>query len=235
MSESRYVAYYRCSTDKQGKSGLGLEAQQFAVGEYLKSAQGRLAGEFTEVESGRRKNRPELSAALELCRRSRATLVIAKLDRLARNVAFVSALLESRIKFVAVDMPEADITFLQMAAVFGEWEARKISERTKAALAAAKIRGTVLGWAAPDRAGDQRQASQRGVVALKTRAMLFAANTLPVVESIRRSGVTSLSGLADALNARGISTQRGARWYPTTVRNLLAHGKADHITNHHPD
>lgn len=224
MSEGRHVSYYRASTDKQGRSGLGLEAQRFAVREYLKTSHGQMIGEFTEVESGRRKDRPQLAAALELCRRSRATLVIAKLDRLARNVAFVSALLESRTKFVAVDMPEADVTFLQMAAVFGEWEARRISERTKAALAAAKARGAVLGWAAPGRSEDQRQASERGVQAIKAGAILFAGNTLPVVESIRKSGITSLSGLAEALNARGIGTKRGGRWYPTTVRNLLAYG-----------
>ena len=106
-----------------------------------------MVGEFTEVESGRKSTRPQLKAALDLCRKQKATLVIAKLDRLARNVAFVSSLLESHAKFVAVDMPEADVTFLQMAAVFGEWEARRISERTTAALAAVRARGKPLGWA----------------------------------------------------------------------------------------
>jgi DNA invertase Pin-like site-specific DNA recombinase len=222
MSEVCYVSYVRVSTEKQGKSGLGLEAQRMAVSEYLKNAQGKLIGEYTEIETGRRRDRPQLQAALELCRRSRATLVIAKLDRLARNVAFVSSLLESRVRFVAADMPEADVTFLQMAAVFGEWEARKIAERTKAALAAAKARGTLLGWAAPSRRASQRAASRMGVEALQSQAALFAANTRPIVESIQKSGVLSLCGLAEVLNARGIPTQRGGRWYPTTVRNLLA-------------
>jgi DNA invertase Pin-like site-specific DNA recombinase len=221
MIEVCYVSYARVSTERQGRSGLGLEAQRMAVTEYLKIAQGKLLAEFTEIETGRRRDRPQLQAALELCRRSKAILVIAKLDRLARNVAFVSALLESRVRFIAVDMPEAEPAFLQMVSVFAEWEARKVSERTKAALAAAKARGTLLGWSSPARQREQRVASQKGAAAIRDRAALFAANTRPVVEAIQRSGVTTLSGIAEALNARGIRTQLGGRWYPTTVRNLL--------------
>jgi DNA invertase Pin-like site-specific DNA recombinase len=227
MSQICYVSYARVSTERQGRSGLGLEAQRIAVQQFLNGSQGKLLAEFTEIETGLRRDRPELQAALELCRRSRATLVIAKLDRLARNVAFISSLLESRVRFIALDMPEADVTFLQMAAVFGEWEARKVSERTKAALAAAKARGTVLGWACPTRQDEQRDASRRGVVAIQDRAALFAANTLPIVESIQRSGIASLCGVAAALNARGIRTQRGRRWYPTTVRNLIERSRAN--------
>ena len=181
------------------------------------------SGEYTEVESGRRKDRPELQAALEQCRRQRATLVIAKLDRLARNVAFVSALLESKVKFIAVDMPEADVTFLQMVAVFAEWEARKISERTKAALTAAKARGKKLGWSMPERRSQQKAAAQRGAEANRTRAAQFASNVLPVVASIKEAGTTSLHGIAQALNNRGITTARGGRWYAATVRNIEAH------------
>lgn len=221
MSEVCYVSYVRVSTERQGRSGLGLEAQQMAVREYLQASQGKLLSEYTEIETGRRRDRPQLQAALELCRRSRAILVVGKLDRLARNVAFVSSLLESRVRFVAVDMPEADVTFLQMAAVFGEWEARKVSERTKAALEAAKARGTRLGWAMASRAAQQPEASRMGVDAIRQRAALFAANTRPIIESIQKAGVTTLSGIANALNCRGVRTQRGGRWYPTTVRNLL--------------
>lgn len=221
MGEVCYVSYARVSTERQGRSGLGLEAQRMAVTEYLKAAQGKLIAEYTEIETGRRRDRPQLQAALELCRRGRAILVIAKLDRLARNVAFISALLESRVRFVAVDMPEADPAFLQMASVFAEWEARKTSERTKAALAAAKARGALLGWSSPARQNDQREASYKGAAAIQRRAALFAANTRPVIEAIQRSGIISLSGIADALNARGIRTQLGGRWYPTTVRNVL--------------
>jgi len=221
MTEVSYVAYYRCSTERQGKSGLGLEAQQTAVAEYLKGSGGRLLAEYTEIESGRRRDRPQLATALELCRRSRFTLVIAKLDRLARNVAFVSSLLESRVRFVAVDMPEADVTFLQMAAVFGEWEARRCSERTKAALQAAKARGKLLGWAAPASEGYQREASRRGVAVLRDQAALFAANTRPIIESIQRAGIVTLSGVAEALNSRGVRTQRGGSWHASTVRNIM--------------
>ncbi len=128
-----YVTYYRVSTQRQGQSGLGLEAQRSAVQAYLAGKE--IIAEFTEVESGRKTDRPQLAAALALAKKQKATLVIAKLDRLARNVHFISGLLESNVQFVAADMPEADRTFLQMAAVFAEWEAKKISERTKSAQA----------------------------------------------------------------------------------------------------
>jgi DNA invertase Pin-like site-specific DNA recombinase len=221
MHKGKFVAYYRVSTERQGRSGLGLDAQKKAVTDYLNGGPWELTSEFTEVESGRRKDRPQLKTALDLSRRQRATLVIAKLDRLARNVAFVSALLESNVKFIAVDMPEADVTFLQMAAVFGEWEARKISERTKAALAAARARGRQLGWSIPSRKAEQRAAALRGAAVNRERAHSFAANVVPVVNAIRSAGIHSLSGIADALNARGITTARGGRWYATTVLNVL--------------
>ena len=224
MAAGKFVAYYRVSTDKQGRSGLGLEAQKKAVADYLNGGHWELLGEFEEQESGKRHgNRPQLLAALDVCRRQKATLVIAKLDRLARNVAFISALLESKVRFVAVDMPEADNTFLQMVAVFAEWEARKISERTKAALAAAKARGQKLGWSMPDRRVQQRPAAQRGANTNKARATQFAANVQPVVESIRKAGIVSLHGIAKALNDRGVTTARGGRWYATSVRNIEAH------------
>ena len=138
-----FVAYYRVSTQRQGQSGLGLEAQQAAVTAFTKDQ--AIIAEFTEIESGRKNNRPQLAEALALAKKHKAILVIAKLDRLARNVHFISGLLESNVQFIAADMPEADRTFLQMAAVFAEWEAKKISERTKSALQMAKARGTKLG------------------------------------------------------------------------------------------
>ena len=136
-----FVAYYRVSTDKQGKSGLGLEAQRKAVTEYLDGGDWELVAEFTEIESGKKSDRPEFAKVLAACKRLKATLVIARLDRLARNVHFISGLMETKIKFVAGDMPEATPFMLHVYAAVAEQEARAISARTKAALQAAKQRG----------------------------------------------------------------------------------------------
>src|SRR6266478_2770642 len=141
----QFVAYYRVSTDRQGRSGLGLDAQREAVFRHLASQAGDLIGEFCEVESGRRSDRPQLAAAIAAAKKPRATLIIAKLDRLARNVHFISGLLESGVEFVAADNPHANKMTIQLLAVFGEFEREQISARTKAALQAAKARGTVLG------------------------------------------------------------------------------------------
>lgn len=226
MAKGNFIAYYRVSTVRQGQSGLGLEAQRKAVSDYLNGGSWALAGEFTEVESGRKKSRPQLRAALAACRKQKATLLIAKLDRLARNVAFISALLESKVKFIAVDMPDADVAFLQIVAVFAEWEAKKISERTKSALAAARARGKALGWAIENRRHEQAQCARMGAAANRDRARQFASNVLPIVRDIRKAGVNTLDGIATALNARGVATARGGEWYPTTVRNLLAYQAA---------
>jgi DNA invertase Pin-like site-specific DNA recombinase len=145
MSATNFVSYTRVSTTEQGQSGLGLEAQRQAVGEYLARESGHLLCEFVEVESGTRNDRSQLAAAIELCKRYKATLLIAKLDRLARNVAFISALMESRLDFVAVDNPHANKLMIHLLAAFAEHERDQISVRTKAALAAAKARGAVLG------------------------------------------------------------------------------------------
>src|ERR1700692_210623 len=141
----RFVAYYRVSTAQPGSSGLGLEAQHAAVARHIAGAGGELVGEFQEIESGKKNDRPEIAAALAACRVQRATLVIAKLDRLARNVAFISNLMESGVEFVAVDMPQANRFVVHILAAVAEHEAEAISKRTKAALAAAKARGTQLG------------------------------------------------------------------------------------------
>ena len=143
---ARYVAYRRVSTARQGESGLGLDSQEEMLSRYVASVKGVLLMSFTEIESGRSDtNRPQLQAALAACKKHKAILLIAKLDRLSRSVAFTAALLESPVKFVACDMPNADRTFLQMVAVFAEYEREQISRRTKAALAAAKARGQKLG------------------------------------------------------------------------------------------
>src|SRR5262245_563438 len=135
---AKFVSYYRVSTGQQGRSGLGLEAQQAAVRNYLDGRVGHLVGEFTEIESGHKIERPELAKALALCNRYKATLLIARLDRLARNVHFISGLMETEVKFVACDMPEATPFMLHIYAAAAQEEARAISARTKAALAAAR-------------------------------------------------------------------------------------------------
>lgn len=148
---ARFVAYYRVSTDKQGRSGLGLEAQRAAVEAHVAAGRGAVAAEFIEIESGRKKDRPQLIAALAAARAHRATLVIAKLDRLARNVHFVSGLMESGVEFVAADMPTVNRLTVHILAAVAEEEARMISARTKAALAAAKARGVALRQSVPAR------------------------------------------------------------------------------------
>ena len=147
-------------------------------------------------------------------------LLIAKLDRLARNVAFIANLLESGVEVTAADMPEANRFVLHIMAAVAEQEGRAISERTKAALAAAKARGVKLGWSIPERASEQRQAARKGAAVNKARALAHAENVLPVVEQIRAGGA-SLRQIAAELNARGIKTVRGGKWYATTVRNIV--------------
>ena len=211
----KFVAYYRVSTDRQGQSGLGLDAQREAVARHI--GQAELVAEFTEVESGRKNDREQLAHALSLAKRTKATLVIAKLDRLARNVHFISGLLESNVPFVCADMPEADRTFLQMMAVFAEWEARKISERTKAALAQVKAQGRRLGSPTPE------LGSAAGIAKLQAKADRYAERVGPVVrEIIAKTGAKTLRDIAEVLEARGIETPRGGCvWHASQVSNLL--------------
>jgi DNA invertase Pin-like site-specific DNA recombinase len=211
----KFVAYYRVSTDRQGMSGLGLDAQRAAVAKHI--GQAELVAEFTEVESGRKNDREQLAHALSLAKRTKATLVIAKLDRLARNVHFISGLLESGVPFVCADMPEADRTFLQMMAVFAELEARKISERTKAALAQIKAQGRKLGCPTPE------LGSAAGIAKLQAKADRYAERVGPVVrEIITKTGAKTLRDIAEVLEARGVETPRGGCvWHPSQVANLL--------------
>jgi len=215
MSGQRFVAYYRVSTDKQGRSGLGLEAQQRAVRDSVAATGAQLVAEYVEVESGKRNDRPQLAAALAACRKQRAVLCIAKLDRLARNVAFIANLMDAGADFVAVDMPNANRLTLHVMAAFAEHEREAISTRTKAALAAARARGVRLGGPDPAAAGAVGRERQREA------AVRFAANVLPVVAEIRRAGAGTLAAIAGALNARGVRTTRGGQWHASTVRNLL--------------
>jgi len=224
MAEGQFVAYFRVSTDKQGRSGLGLEAQEAAVMGWLNGGNWQLVGRFVEQESGKRHdNRPQLKAALDLCRRAKATLVIAKLDRLTRNAAFLGNLLESGVKFVAVDNANATPLTIRILAAVAQEEREQISKRTKAALAAKKARGATLGFANPNRAGmsSSDAARIRGARIIQD-ADRFAANIYPVIESIKAAGVLTLTGIANALNARGIAPARGTKWHPSSVRNMAA-------------
>lgn len=221
----KFVAYYRVSTDKQGRSGLGLEAQRTAVANFLNGGKWHLFAELTEIESGGNDDRPELANAITLCKKHKATLVIAKQDRLARRVAFVANLMETGVPFVVADHPNASPFELHIRAAVDEEERRRISERTRAALQAARQRGKRLGWSNPARR-DQAHASRRGATANRTKADKFAGNVIPVVREIQATGIKTLQDIADALNRRGIATARKTAWHPSTVRNLLARASA---------
>ena len=219
--KSRFVSYLRVSTARQGASGLGLEAQRAAVAAHLNGGDWTLLREIVEVESGKRNDRPALAEALRLCRQQKATLVIAKLDRLARNVHFISGLMESGVEFLAVDMPSANRFVVHILAAVAEQEAEAISKRTKAALAAAKERGTVL--------GGRRVSAERfreiGVAARQTfsaQAAKGRAQVLPVIVEIQGKGISTLRAIAAELNARSIDAPRGGPWSAVQVQRVLA-------------
>jgi DNA invertase Pin-like site-specific DNA recombinase len=220
MTRVRFISYLRVSTDKQGKSGLGLEAQREAIARYLNGGDWKLIGEYVEVESGKRSDRPKLAKALAHAKQTGATLVIAKLDRLARNVAFVSNLMESRAEFVAVDNPHANRLTIHILAAVAEDEARRTSERTKAALAAAKSRGVKLGGLRCDGA-HLRGHHQSGLAAIKQGAAERARDLQPVIDEIRGAGVTSARGIARELNRREILTPRRCGWHAASVTRML--------------
>jgi DNA invertase Pin-like site-specific DNA recombinase len=221
MANGKFVSYLRVSTARQGASGLGLEAQRAAVAGYLNGGDWTLVQELVEVESGKRNDRPALADALRLCRKHRATLVIAKLDRLARNVAFISNLMESGVEFVAVDMPQANRFVVHILAAVAEHEAEAISKRTKAALAAAKARGTMLGG----RRVTIERFAEIGAAARKVRtenADKRAAEIMPLIRSIQATGATSLRQIAAALNEQNVTTPRGGEWSAVQVQRVIA-------------
>ncbi len=213
---SRFVAYYRASTDKQGRSKLGLEAQRNAVQGFLAGGRSELIAEFTEIESGKQSDRPALKLALATCRKQKARLVIAKLDRLSRSVAFIASLMEQGgVQFTAADMPEANETMLHMMAVFAQYERKAIGRRTTEALAAARRRGVKLGSPTPHKGAASAAESH------KRRAVQHAANVIPIIREIQRSGAMTLRSIAKALNARGVGTARNGDWGPQAVANVL--------------
>ena len=218
MAQGKFVAYYRVSTAKQGNSGLGLEAQREAVRAYLNGRPWQLVGETVEVESGKRADRPKLAEALRLCRLHGATLIIAKLDRLARNVAFVSNLMESGVEFTAVDFPQANRLTVHILAAVAEHEAAMVSTRTKAALAAAKARGARLGGHRGVVPTDAHRAAGRATQA--SRAGSRSADIAPILTDLAAAGVSSLGAVARALNDRAIPAARGGLWTPMQVGRL---------------
>ena len=218
----QFIAYYRVSSQRQGASGLGLEAQRCAVMAHLSGSDQTVVEEFVEVETGKGSNalerRPQLRLALERCRKLGATLLIAKLDRLARNVHFVSGLIETGVDFVAVDMPHANKVMIQMHAVMSEWERDQISARTKAALAAARARGVALGATGP--ANLRRQNEQR-----QQQAQAFRQRLQPVLAGFQAQGLTQRAMVA-RLNDLGIKTAMGGTWSYGQVQRLLQIFKA---------
>lgn len=220
--QPRYVAYYRVSTVKQGHSGLGLEAQKTAAAEHIAREGGVLVASFMEVESGKRADRPQLKAAMAECHVRHATLLVAKLDRLARNAHFLLGLKEAGIEFVCCDMPSANRMTVGIMAVVAEEEAKVISDRTKAALAAAKARGVSLGTPGNLTQAGQAKGAQRGSLALQKDAGLYAERMRPTLDALAADGITGNRPLARALNERGYPTRRGGSWTPTQVSRLLA-------------
>ena len=224
----KIVSYLRVSTKEQGKSGLGLDGQRVAVEDYSQQNGGKLIGRYVEVETGKSKVRPELLKAIAHAKRSKATLVVAKLDRLARNVAFTSALMETKVDFVACDNPHANNFTIHILAAVAEHEAEQISQRTKAALGAAKRRGMKLGSARPghwDGREDKRQAGLKKArkAAAKAHREAFAseyADLFPIVQELREKG-ESLQAIADELNDQGHTTRRGKPWNRMQVSRLL--------------
>ena len=219
MAEGQFVSYLRVSTARQGRSGLGLEAQRKAVEDYLNGGNWTLVKEFVEVESGKRADRPQLEKAQQLCRLLGAKLVIAKLDRLSRDAHFLLGLEKAGVDFVAVDSPHANRLTVGIMALMAEDEGRKISERTKAALAAAKRRGVKLGGDHGARLTAKQRAMGRAVLQAQARAR--AADLAPIIAELRAAGVVTLQAIADGLNERGIPAARGGQWRITQVVRLL--------------
>lgn len=222
MSEKKFVSYLRVSTERQGRSGLGLEAQRRAVADCLNGNGWELVGEFVEVESGRDSERPELAKALACARIHRAQLVVAKLDRLSRDAAFIlSALRDADVDFVCADMPQADEMTVGILAVVAEREAKMISERTRKALAEAKARGTKLGN--PENLTDEarRKGTRASAEVRGARADRRARDLRGPIDEIRAQGASSLREIAVGLDRRGIPTARGSTWTASAVRRVL--------------
>jgi DNA invertase Pin-like site-specific DNA recombinase len=220
MPASPIVAYLRVSTSRQGRSGLGLEAQRENIARFAEVEGYEVIGEFVEVETGKGSDalerRPQLTAALNAARRGKGSVIVAKLDRLSRDVHFISGLMAHKVPFIVTELgPDVDPFILHLYAALGEKERNLIAGRTKAALAAKKAQGKVLGG---PKLPEAREAAQ---VVIKTNADRYAANVLPIIREAQKAGASTLRDVADALNARGVATARGGRWHATSVKNVL--------------
>src|SRR5277367_1066062 len=213
------VTYIRVSTAQQGRSGLGIEAQREALARFAEAEGCEILAEFVEVETGKGADaldrRPQLAAALAMARKAKAAVVVAKLDRLSRDVAFISGLMAQRVPFIVAELgADADPFMLHIYAALAEKERHLIADRTRAALAAKKAQGAKLG-----NRTNLDEAAAKGATANKVGADAFAANVWPIVRQIQASGATTLRAIAEALNSRGIRTARGGAWYAATVQN----------------
>ena len=211
-----FVLYRRVSTNRQGQSGLGLESQDETVRRYVANQQGTVVGEFVEVESGKNNDRPQLTEALAACRRLKATLVVAKLDRLSRNAEFLLRLQNGNVDFVCCDCPNVDRFTVGILALVAQRERELISERTRSALQMAKKRGVRLGTRNPDR---QVKLMVEGY---RRQKMDFISKVRPIIDEIKSTGVTTLKGIGECLTRRGIPTRTGKTvWFPSTVKTVI--------------
>jgi DNA invertase Pin-like site-specific DNA recombinase len=220
MSTKAIIGYVRVSTKQQGRSGLGLEAQQEVLNRFAEAEGFEITRVFIEVETGKGSDalerRPQLAAALAEARKRRCPVAVAKLDRLSRDVHFISGLMAHRVPFLVAELgADVDPFVLHLYAALAQKERALICARTRDALARAKARGKVLGSPELDRA------RKMAVEAVRTEADRYAANVLPIIEAIKKAGATTLREIAEALNARGVATARGGLWYAATVRNVL--------------
>jgi DNA invertase Pin-like site-specific DNA recombinase len=215
------IAYLRVSTSQQGKSGLGIEAQRAAIAAFAAAEGMTIVAEHVEVETGKGADaldrRPVLTAALAAARKAKVPVIVAKLDRLSRDVAFISGLMAHKVPFVVAELgADADPFMLHLYAALAEKERAIISQRTRAALAAKKAQGTLLG-----NRTNLADAQARGMATNRATASAFARNVLPVIREVQAGGATSFQAIADALNARGVRAPRGGAWQPTSVRNII--------------
>lgn len=219
------ISYVRVSTDKQGRSGLGIEAQQAAITRFAEAEGYEVVGAFVEVETGKGGDaldrRPQLAAALATARKAKCPIVVAKLDRLSRDVHFISGLMLQRVPFVVTELgADCDPFTLHLYAALAEKERALIAERTRLALAAKKAQGAILG-----NRTNLPEAGAKGAAANRDGADAYAVNVRPIIEQVRAAGATSLRAIAAALNERGVKTARGGAWHGATVANVLGRGE----------